>query len=290
MKVSGFTFIRNGVELGYPFLLSIQSALPLCDEFIIAVGESNDATLAAISELKSSKIKIIETKWNPHMHGSFVLSEQKMIAHYACTGDWALYIEGDEVIHEQDIPSIQQAMKQHLHNDNIEALVFDYLHFYGNIKTTISSPSWCRRAPRILKRSVKAYAPDALFWTVRTSNKKSRYPKAALANATIYHYGHVRSIDEMLLKGKQMSVVGWDLGINAATFNYSNIDYKTLKEFNSSHPEGITSIFPSASKKLQANKNHTLTKREKKNRLGLLLEKIFNIDLSNKRFKLMKTD
>ena len=32
MRVSGFTFIRNGTMLGYPFVESIRSALPLCDE------------------------------------------------------------------------------------------------------------------------------------------------------------------------------------------------------------------------------------------------------------------
>ena len=55
MKVSCFTFIKNGTLLGYPFIESICSALPLCDEFIIAVGNSEDDTLARIKEIKSEK-------------------------------------------------------------------------------------------------------------------------------------------------------------------------------------------------------------------------------------------
>ena len=34
MKVSGFTFLRNGQKLGYPFVASIRSILPIVDEFI----------------------------------------------------------------------------------------------------------------------------------------------------------------------------------------------------------------------------------------------------------------
>jgi hypothetical protein len=39
MKISGFSFVRNGIKLYYPVIESIQSILPICDEFIIAVGK-----------------------------------------------------------------------------------------------------------------------------------------------------------------------------------------------------------------------------------------------------------
>ena len=58
MKISGFTFIRNGTILGYPFIESINSILPICDEFIIAVGPSEDDTLVRLKNIKSKKIKI----------------------------------------------------------------------------------------------------------------------------------------------------------------------------------------------------------------------------------------
>ena len=38
MKVSGFSFLRNGTLLGYPFIQIIQSVLPICDGFVVAVG------------------------------------------------------------------------------------------------------------------------------------------------------------------------------------------------------------------------------------------------------------
>ena len=81
MKVSAFTFIKNGEILGYPFLQSIQSILPIVDEFIINVGESEDDTLALVKSIANSKIRIIESKWNETMQDrGYVYGQQKMIA------------------------------------------------------------------------------------------------------------------------------------------------------------------------------------------------------------------
>ena len=64
MKVSAFTFIKNGQILGYPFLQSIQSVLSIVDEFVINVGESEDNTLELVKSISSPKIRIIESSWN----------------------------------------------------------------------------------------------------------------------------------------------------------------------------------------------------------------------------------
>jgi glycosyltransferase involved in cell wall biosynthesis len=130
MKVSGFTFIRNGTLLGYPFIESILSALPICDEFIVAVGDSEDDTLSRIQAIDSDKIKIIPTQWNEKMQDrGFVYAQQKMIAQYNCSEDWAFYLEGDEILHEDDLTKIRTCMEKHLKNPEVEALVFDYHHF-----------------------------------------------------------------------------------------------------------------------------------------------------------------
>ena len=130
MKISGFTFIKNGQILGYPFIESIQSILPIVDEFIINVGESEDHTLEMINSIKNKKIRIIESKWNDNMRDrGYVYGQQKMISQFNCTGDWAFYIEGDEVYHEDDLFKIKQSMQRYLNDENVEALIFDFYHF-----------------------------------------------------------------------------------------------------------------------------------------------------------------
>jgi glycosyltransferase involved in cell wall biosynthesis len=163
MKVSAFTFIRNGEMLGYPFIESIQSALPIVDEFVIAVGKSEDQTLERIRSIHSDKIRIIETEWNEVMQDrGFVYAQQKMIAQFNCTGDWAFYLEGDEVLHEKDLNTIQDTMQRHLNNPEVEALYFDYYHFYG--KPDQLGIAGYRRAPRIIRNSIRNYSPDGLFF------------------------------------------------------------------------------------------------------------------------------
>ena len=110
-SISGFTFLRNGVELGFPFEESIRSLLPLVDEFVIAVDKGNDSTWERLQALGDAKIRLIETRWNERMsHRGFVYAQQKMIAQYACTGDWAFYLEGDEVLHEAELDNIRQSL------------------------------------------------------------------------------------------------------------------------------------------------------------------------------------
>ena len=89
MKVSAFTFIKNGQILGYPFIQSIQSILPIVDEFVINVGQSEDNTLELIQSINDPKIRIIQSTWNDNMHDrGYVYGQQKMIAQFNCTGDW----------------------------------------------------------------------------------------------------------------------------------------------------------------------------------------------------------
>ena len=64
MKVAGFTFIRNAVKNDYPIVEAITSILPICDEFVVAVGNSDDETEQLIKNINSPKIKIINTVWD----------------------------------------------------------------------------------------------------------------------------------------------------------------------------------------------------------------------------------
>ena len=130
MKVSGFTFLRNAVSNGYPFEESIRSILPIVDEFICVVGKSQDQTYERVVAIGDPKIRIIESSWNESMRDrGFVYGQQKMVAQYNCSGDWAFYLEGDEVLHEAEIDQIWQTMKHNLSNLEVEALYFDFSIF-----------------------------------------------------------------------------------------------------------------------------------------------------------------
>ncbi len=289
MRVSGFTFIKNGTSLGYPYVESIKSLLMVCDEVIVALGKSDDDTLARVQAINDPRLKIIETTWNDKMHDrGYTYAQQKMIAQFNCTGDWAFYLEGDEVLHENDVPLIRAQMAKYLADLEVEALVFDYYHFYGCPDLYAYSPRWYRKAPRIIRNSVRSWAPDGLFWLIMDENKRGRYPKAALIGCHLYHYGHIRSISNMQEKNRQVATY-W--GHEPHKFDgYSNIDPATLKKFTNTHPEIVKHWLKfDAEQIFIPAKNYKLTRREKKHRLMVFLEKLLGgLDLAKKHYQLIR--
>jgi hypothetical protein len=291
MKVSGFTFLRNGQKLGYPFVASIRSILPIVDEFIIALGPCDDDTEKMVRAIGDSKIKIIPTQWNERIQPDysvkgFVYGQQKSIAHFNCTGDWAFYLEADEVVHEDDLPKIRTAMEKHLDDAEVEALVFDYLHFYGNKNTIAWSPSWYRSEVRIIRNTIPAWGPEGLFFVVLDKHKRGRYPRAAHTGATIFHYGWVRSEAQMNLKAASVHKY-WEEK-PAAKVDYSQIDSVVLKSFSGTHPKIVQDWLPAAEGIFKADPNHKLTSREKKHRRMLWLEKTLGVRFNKKHYRLVR--
>ena len=286
MKISAFTFIKNGQILGYPFLQSIQSILSIVDEFVINVGESEDDTLEMIHSIKDKKIRIIESKWNDGMRDrGYVYGQQKMIAQFNCTGDWVFYIEGDEVYHEKDLVQIKKSMEKYLNDSNVEALAFGFNHFYGNANTLLDSPGWYRSEARIIKNSIRSYAPDGLFWLVLDSNKKGRYPRAKKTGVTCCHYGWVRSEKQMNIKSSKVQKY-W--GREPVIIDYSQMDQSIIEEFKGSHPEIVKDWLPKDVGLYVADPAYKLTRKQKKHRVMMRLEKLFGVDLSKKHYKLVK--
>jgi hypothetical protein len=291
MKVSGFTFLRNGQKLGYPFAESVRSILPIVDEFIVALGPCDDDTERMLRGIGDPKIHIIPTQWNERIRPDysvkgFVYGQQKSIALFNCTGDWAFYLEADEVVHENDLPKIRAAMEKNLADERVEALAFDYLHFYGNKNTIAWSPGWYRSEVRILRNTIPAWSSEALFFNVVEGHKKSRYPRAANAGATIFHYGWMRSEAQMNLKSA--SVLKFWNNRTPAEVDYSQIDAGVLKLFSGTHPRIIQDWLPPADGIFQTDPNHQLSPREKKHRWMMRLEKVFGCRFDKKHYRLVR--
>jgi len=191
MKVAGFTFIRNAVKNDYPIVEAITSILPVCDEFVVALGNSDDETAELIQNINSPKIKIINTIWDESLRdgGSvFAAETDKAFAAISSDVDWAFYIQGDECVHEKYLPLIRKEMEQNLNNPKVEGLLFKYLHFYGSYDYYGHSRRWYRREIRIVRnnKAVHSYRDAQGFrWDDRKINVK-------LIDAYIYHYGWVK--------------------------------------------------------------------------------------------------
>ena len=84
MKVSAFTFIKNGQILGYPFLQSIHSILPIVDEFIINVGIGGSYLGPMMTNQALKDAGLIINGMNQMHDRGYVYGQQKMIAQFNC--------------------------------------------------------------------------------------------------------------------------------------------------------------------------------------------------------------
>lgn len=243
MKVSGFTFIRNAVLLDYPIVAAIQSILPLCDEVVVAVGNSTDDTLALIQNI-DSKVRIIQTTWDDTLRENgrvLAVETDKALAAINPAADWAIYIQGDEVLHEADHPNILKAMTRFEHDQDVDGLLFDYLHFYGSYDYIGVSNNWYKKEIRIIK-------PGRGIFSFRDAQGFRKTPdqklKVAAANASVYHYGWVKDPQAMQRKQESFHKLWHDdawleKNIKVATaFDYEDHIHE-LARFEGTHPQWI---------------------------------------------------
>ncbi|HEX7903324.1 MAG TPA: glycosyltransferase family 2 protein [Chitinophagaceae bacterium] len=200
MTISGFTFVRNAVKYDYPVLESIRSILPVVDEFIVSVGNSDDGTLQLIETINSPKIKIVHSVWDESLlEGGKVLAVEtdKALAHVSPSADWAFYLQADEVVHEKDLDKIVRTAEYYNADKQVEGLLFSYVHFYGTYDYVGDSRRWYGHEIRMIRNNgnVVSYR-DAQGFRNR-QNKKLRVKKI---DAAIYHYGWVRHPHKQLEK------------------------------------------------------------------------------------------
>src|SRR5437867_855819 len=188
VRISGFTFIRNGNELGYPFVQAIRSLLPLCDEVIVNVPRSTDGTMESVRAINDPKIRIIESEWDDSQRtAGLVLSHHTNLALDECAGDWCVYIQGDEVLHEQGIPAMRAAMERELANPSVQGLLVDYTNFYGSFWTEVYSFGWYYKEVRVVRRDpgIRSVGDAQGFRTADDEKLRVRD-----SGGRYFHYGH----------------------------------------------------------------------------------------------------
>jgi hypothetical protein len=219
--------------------------LPLVDELVVGVGDCEDSTWDVVTGLGDPKLKPFKSVWDmTKREGGMLLAEQTNIALARCSGDWAVYLQSDELLHESEIDTIRGRLRQHLHRST-EALSFLYMHFYGSYNTVQDNWStWYRREVRAVKtgRGITSVG-DAAGFKLRDGDRLRRLIRAS-SGAHVYHYGWVRSPAVMV--EKQQAVLRLYEGDrkSAAIPEYARITasdpYKMLghlRRFTGTHPE-----------------------------------------------------
>lgn len=238
--LSGFTFIKNGLTLGYPFKQSIESIAPLCDEVIINVGfedpecKKDDGTWDYLQrELTGSKFKFIKSHWDPELTSrGLILSQQTNLALKECQGKYCQYIQGDEAIHEDDFSAIKEGIEALEKNEDMWGLIFQYLHFYGSTDIIKHTRNTYRKEVRLIRngKGIQSYL-DAQGFKGPTGEKIP----CLETSARIFHYGWARNSQLMDKKVKAFGKLYHGQDHQEKDFHYQRI--WGLKPFKKAHPK-----------------------------------------------------
>lgn len=248
MDIIGFTMVRNAQLLDYPLQESLRSMLPICQKIIVNVCSSDDHTLQMVETIGSPKIAIIQSPWNIHLReGGALLAQETDRALAECQGDWGLYLQADEVIHEDDVDKIVTSAQKYLYNSQVEGLLFDYLHFYGGYNYYQKSRNWYKREVRMVRLGVGVQSHgDAQGFRIQ-----GRKLRVVLSGARIFHYGWVRHPRVMGSKYKELDRLyhddEWLLKTHPEC--YHHFDYGSpdnLEPYSGTHPQVMRERIASA--------------------------------------------
>ena len=210
---------KNAVKLYYPIAESVRSILPIVDEFVVALGDgdSDDRTRNEIESIGSDKIRIVDTVWDLEQYPNGTENaHQTDIAKEECSGDWLFYLQADEVVHQDDLPAIQSRCEELLGDHEVEGLLFNYLHFWGDYGHYHRSHGWYPHEIRIVRNDPEIHSWESAQSFRRIPDFDGRNYRqqegtyklhVASVDARIFHYGWVRPPFLMQNKNRALDTI-----------------------------------------------------------------------------------
>jgi hypothetical protein len=187
--LSGFTIVRNAIKLDFSIVPAIQSLLEVCDEVVVNVGKSEDDTRDLVASVKDPRVRILDTEWD-FTKKNIMLSIETQRAMDACRGQWGIYIQADEVLHERGAHLLKEKVAEWDADQRVEGLLVKYLHFYGGFDQIATSRRWYRREVRCIRlgKDIRPYQ-GAQGFRVGPDYRKIQ---ARVTDAEMFHYGWAR--------------------------------------------------------------------------------------------------
>lgn len=238
VRVSGFSFARNAIELGYPLREALLSTLPVVDELVVAVapGDPGDDTRGLVESIDDERVRIVDAVWDDRRRER-AYADLTNVALDACGGDWCLYVQADEILHEDDHETIRGRCEELLDDRRVHGLLFDYLHFFGDYDHLQTGHGWYRREIRVVRNGIGVRSVrDAQSFRFADESRITVAP----ARARIFHYGWARPPRTMQAKVRAFwshrrppeEIAAEHVGVEA--FDYGPLG--RLEPFRGTHP------------------------------------------------------
>jgi len=185
MRLSLYTFVKDGIRLDYHVVAMLKYHARLFDEIVVVEGFSTDGTYEAIRDI-DPKIKIIRKELGQQSDmGVSWTASAKDTARRACIGDWCVLLDSDEFLPEWECERLRSVAAA---TDKV-MLPVRPLHFYGNYRV--------HQLPRyaVFGYRIHRNLEDIEVWG-DGMNVRQRDVKLEKFNAEdafeIHHFGEVR--------------------------------------------------------------------------------------------------
>lgn len=241
MKISGLIIVRNAVLNDYPVVEAISSVLPMVDEMVVSIDVGDDNSEELIRSMNNPKIKIFYSTWDMSLRDGgklYGVETNKAKEHVSPDSDWIFYIQADEIIHEKYQQVIIETAKKYCNNPKVQGLLFRYLHFYATYDYVGASRKWYNYEVRLIKndKAIQSYKDAQGF---RVGETKLR---VVPVDAEVYHYGWVKSPEQMKRKMKNVFAYyntndNWvDTFMKSEDFFNFQDEYDSVARFTGTHP------------------------------------------------------
>jgi hypothetical protein len=132
MSISVFTLTKDCLKQGYPFVESIASVLPVCDELLVSDGFSSDGTYEALQKIAAvnKKVKVYQEKWVKN--DPSVIADISNSMRRKCKCDYLFYVQPAEVVHEDNHEMIKALSTRY---PEVETFCLPYVSLIGKYKT-----------------------------------------------------------------------------------------------------------------------------------------------------------
>ncbi len=186
MKLSIYTFVRNGITFDYHVVDMLKHHVPLADEIIVCEGYSTDDTFERIQGI-SDKIQIHRMEWD---RTEPISSRVKYVTQTRrlCTGDWCIMLDADEFIPEWEF----ERLRAFLPTAPKPILQLRYTHFYANYRVYQDTANHVMPPPR--NPRIHRNLEDIEVWgdasCVRRANDPDAVDQEHLFD--VHHFGEVR--------------------------------------------------------------------------------------------------
>ena len=204
--MSGCTIIRSAAGFDYPFEESIRSLLPLVDEVIVVAHHGDARAREAVGAVGDARVRIVETDWDEGPSGGGrTLARQTNIALERCRYPWVLYLQADEVLHEDGYDAVRTALTRYRGDERVDALSFRFLHFEGSYE--LVNPFRYKKQCRLVRNDGRLESVrDAAGFGRRDGRRLRTRP----SGARIFHYGWARPPAQLKAKTLALEVLYHD--------------------------------------------------------------------------------